>query len=106
MFESPNVVQGDNAEHVNALLLLSLQPQDRGAFRGLERGLVLEAHVGSYLAEYACWFHRWLRVYEYAPAAEHVLVKRERRGSKDTQDVRQVERRVGVRRQIQYVEAP
>lgn len=100
-------MQGDDAEYVDALLLFSLQPgpQDRDAFGGLERGLVLEAYVGGYLAEQAGRLHGRLRVYENAPAAEHVLVKREQRGSEETQDVRQVERRVVVHRRVQCVEA-
>jgi len=50
---------------------------DGGTFEGLERGLVLEAYICGYLAEHARRFDRRLRVYEYAPAAEHVLVQRE-----------------------------
>jgi hypothetical protein len=39
--------------------------------------LVLEANIGGHLAEDARWLNGRLRINEYAPATEHVLVQRE-----------------------------
>jgi hypothetical protein len=54
-----------------------VRARSRGAFGGLERGLVLEAHVGGHLAEDARRLNGRLRIHENAPATEHVLVQRE-----------------------------
>ena len=72
-------MKGDNAEHVDAFFLLSLQARARsgGVFGGVECGLVLKAHISRHLAEDARRLNRWLRIHKNAPATEHVLVQRE-----------------------------
>lgn len=72
-------MQGDDTEHVEALLLLSFQVRTRGCgtFGRIQRGLILKTHVGGDLTKDRCRLYRRLRIHEYAPAAEHVLVQRE-----------------------------
>jgi hypothetical protein len=65
-------------------------------FEGRDCGLILKAHIPRDLAEDARSLDGGLRVYKYAAAAEDVLIQREGRGSKDAQEVWELERRVGI----------
>jgi hypothetical protein len=78
MLEEVDVVYGDGAEPVDALLLFSpLGWVQESTFEGLNRNPIVQAHIRRDVVEEARSPGRRLCIYMYAVAAENEFVQRD-----------------------------